>query len=264
MKAYVAPVAFAVLVALGACTSRPLPKPVVSDRQVTPREVSPGDSISVAFKLGIKDPSAVERVFVRGLPENTELAGTKVDLPLPDGQSTSYSAQIELTAPATDGQYNLELVLNTSDKTYFAPLGSLAIRDVPSRILYTQFLPGSHISSDCSLGTKLLEFQYAVADDNGAADFVGAALMARTIGSKDLVFFPHWEPVATLGGKPGIFLEPPSKDTVTEELVTSDIRIHCKLPEASLYEFEVQGQSVSRLTGKSTAIGSDPARYYVE
>ena len=205
-----------------------------------------------------------ERVFVRGLPENTVLAGTNIDLDLPDGQSTFYAAQITLVAPVTDGQYNLELVLNTSDKTYFAPLGSLAVRDVPSRILYTQFLPGSHVADDCSLGTKLLEFQYAVADDNGASDFVGATLLARNIGSKDLVFFPHWEPSTPLGGKPGIFLEPPTNDTDTEELVKSDIRIHCKLPAASLYEFEVQGQSVSRLTGKSTPIGSDPARYYVE
>ena len=49
-----------------------------------------------------------------------------------------------------------------------------------------------------------------------------------------------------------------------QELVSSDIRIFCKMPEATLHEYVVKGQSVSRLTGKSTMIDSDPARYYVE
>jgi hypothetical protein len=264
MRANFAPLVIALIMALSACAKAPEIKPVVSDRQVTPREISPGESIMVSFRLGTEDPAVVERIYIRGLPENTLAAGTQTDLPLPNGPFIDYAYPVELRVPAMDGQYNLELVLETSGKTYFAPLGTLAIRDTPSRILYTQFLPGSHAADDCSLGTKLLEFQYAVADDNGAADFVGATLVAKDTESKNLVFFPHWEPVANLGGKPGIFLTPPAQNDVKQELVTSDIRIHCKVPEASLYEYVVHGQSVSRLTGQSTEIGGGPARYYVE
>ncbi len=264
MKEYFAPFALSIVLTLSACASQPDPRPIVSDRQLSPREISPGESIKVSFNLEVKEPGAVERIFVRGLPKNTILVGTQTELRLPDGQSTPYSSQIEVRAPAADGQYNLELVLEASGKTYFAPLGSLAIRDTPSRILYAQFLPGSHAAADCSLGTKLLEFEYAVADDNGASDFVAPALLAMDTGSKNFVFFPHWEPITWLDGKQGIALDLPTTDSVKEELVSSDIRILCEVPKATLYEYVVKGQSVSRLTGKSTTIGSDPARYYVE
>lgn len=172
MKAYFAPFALIVVLALSACASPPETRPIVSDRHISPQEISPGQRITVEFNLEMKEPDAVKRVFVRGLPMNTVLAGTQIDLPLPDRESTPYKAEIEVLAPATDGHYNLELVFETSGKTNFAPLGSLAIRDVPSRILYSQFVSGSHAAADCSVETKLLEFEYVVTDDNGASDFV--------------------------------------------------------------------------------------------
>ena len=39
---------------------------------------------------------------------------------------------------------------------------------------------------------------------------------------------------------------------------------HSTAPPAPVADYVVKGQSVSRLTGKSTTIGGDPARYYVE
>jgi hypothetical protein len=236
----------------------------VSDRQLSPREVSPGEKIDISFNLEGSDPAAVERVYVRGLPKNSVLAGTRTELPLPAGPNTLYAEQIELNAPASDGQYNIELVFETTGKTYFAPLGSLAVRDTPSRILYSQFLPGSHRVTSCLAGTKLVEFEYTVSDDNGASDFAVPTLFALDGTSKDFVFFPHWQPMSWSGGSPGLVLERPRSDRVKEELVSSDIRIHCDVPQASLHEYVVKGQSVSRLTGKSTTIGSDPVRYYVE
>jgi len=264
MKAYFAPFALIVVLALTACASPPEIRPVVSDRQISPQEISPGQRITVAFNLEVKEPDAVKRVFIRGLPKNTVLAGTQIDLPLPDRQSTPYEAEIEVLAPAADGQYSLELVFETSAKTYFAPLGSLAIRDIPSRIIYSQFVPGSHAATDCSLHTKLLKFEYAVADDNGASDFVAPTLFPMDAGSKALVFYPHWQPITWLLGRPGIVLDRPTTDSVKRELVSSDIRILCNVPQATLHEYVVKGQNGSRLTGKSTTIGSDPARYYVE
>lgn len=264
MKHYVTAIALIIALALSACASPPETRPIVSDRQLSPREISPGDSITIAFKLQVPDPSAVERVRIRGLPKNTRAAGTRTRLPLPSEKTTAYKAEIEVLVPAADGNYSLDLVFETSEKTYVAPLGSLAIRDTPSRILYTQFLPGNHAAANCRAGTKLLALEYTVTDDNGASDFVAPTLVAANPDSKKFVFFPHWEPINWLGDKPGIMLERPKKSTAKEELVKSAIRIHCKVPKASHYEYVIRGQSVSRLTGKSTPAGSDPARYYVE
>jgi hypothetical protein len=79
-----------------------------------------------------------------------------------------------------------------------------------------------------------------------------------------LVFFPHWESLAWLKGEPGIVLNQPSKDTVKEEIVSSDIRIFCDLPAKNLFEFVVNGRNVSKVTGRSTTIKSDWVRYYIE
>ncbi len=266
MKEYFAPFALGIVLVLSACASQPETRPVVRDPRLSPREVSPGESIEVSFHLDVQEPAAVERVYIRGLPKNTVLVGTQTEFPLPDGQSTPYASQIEVRAPAADGHYNLGLVIETSRKAYSVPLGSLAIRDAPSRILYTQFLPGNHTAADCSLGakTKLLKFEYTVTDDNGASDFVAPTLFAKDTGSKNFVFFPHWEPITWSDGKQGIVLAPPTTDSVKEQLVSSDIRIHCKMPQATLYEYVVKGQSISRLTGKPKIVASDPARYYVE
>lgn len=264
MKDHLAAIALCTVLALSACARQVESPPIVSDGGISPREISPGDSIRVSFGLGVNDPAAVERIYVRGLPKNTVLAGTQTELSPPDRQKTPYASQIEVRAPAADGQFNLELVIETSGKTYVAPLGSLAIRDTPSRVLYTQFLPGSHAAADCWLGTRLVKFEYAVEDDNGASDFAAPTLVAMDTGSKDFVFFPNWEPIAWLGDKEGIGLSRPSTDSVKKELVTNEIRINCRMPQATLYEYVVNGQSVSRLTGKSTLAGSDPARYYVE
>jgi hypothetical protein len=253
-----------IALALSACASPPETRPVVSDRELSPREIFPGDSITVAFKLQVTDPATVESVRIRGLPENSLGAGTRTQMPLPSENNTIYRTEIEVRAPAEDGNYSLDLVFETSKKTYVAPLGSLAIRDTPSRILYTQFLPGNHAASQCRAGTRLLSLEYTVTDDNGAADFVAPTLVAANDKSKKFVFFPHWEPINWLGDKPGIKLKRPTTSAEKEELVKSDIRIHCKMPESTLYEYVVRGQSVSRLTGKATPAGSNPARYYVE
>jgi len=264
MKATFALLVLGVALLLAACASGPEVRPTVGDRDLLPREISPGDTVEVSFSLEVEDPAAVERIYLRGLPKNTLLAGTQTEMPLPERQETPYKQPVQVQIPAADGHYNLELVFETTGKTYVAQLGSLAIRDMPSRILHSQFLPGSHDVGDCQLGTKLLTLEYAVADDNGASDFVAPTLLPIDKGSNDFVFFPHWEPITWLGGKPGIVLAPPTDSAEPQELVTSDIRIHCEMPRATLYQYEIKGQSVSRLTGKSTNTGGDPARYYVK
>ncbi len=45
--------------------------------------------------------------------------------------------------------------------------------------------------------------------------------------------------------------------------MSSDIRINCEMSTAKLYETEVKGQDLSRLTGKPTVVGSEPVRYYI-
>jgi hypothetical protein len=249
---------------LSACAvSQPEVPPTVTDAELSAREISPGDNLGVSFDLEVAEPTSIERIYLRGLPKNSLFAGTQTDLHLPSEQRTSYDVQIVLEIPATSGQYNMELVVETTGKTYSAPLGALAVRDTPSRIVHAQFVPGSHAASDCYMNTKLLALEYTVVDDNGASDFVVPALVPASQDTEDLVFFPHWESIGWLGGKQGIMLNRPTSDMVKEQLVSSDIRINCEMSTAKLYETAVKGQDLSRLTGKPTVVGSEPVRYYI-
>jgi hypothetical protein len=256
--------AAALALALAGCASQPITPPTVADAQFSSNEVSPGDSVQVSFTLDLDDPASVERVYLRGLPKNTVLAGTRTELDLPTAPSSAYASDITIERPAADGQYPLELVIETSERAFVAPLGTLAISDTPSRIVHAQFVGGSHAADDCLASTKLLSLEYTVADDNGASDFVAPAVAAVNPEAEGLVFFPRWEPVAWLDGKPGINLNRPTQDTVEQELVSSDIRINCAVATDQLYEFVIQGQDVSRSTGKSELIASQIVTYYVE
>ncbi len=249
---------------LSACTAQPEVPPTVVDAELSAREISPGGILGISFDLEVADPNSIERIYLRGLPKNTVLAGTQTELRLPGEQMTSYDVQIVLETPASDGQYNLELVIEMPAKNYIALLGALAVRDAPSRIIHAQFVPGSHAAEDCGSSTKLLALEYIVVDENGASDFVAPALVPASKSTEDLVFFPHWESIGWLGGEQGILLNQPTSDTVQEQLVSSDIRIFCGMASAKLYETTVKGQDISRLTGKSTVVGSEPVRYYVE
>ena len=254
---------FGVLVA-AACAKQPDPPPTVTDAKLSTLEVSPGESFELTFGLKVADPEAVERIHVRGLPENTIFAGTKTELPPPLGYDTPYAERIVVEMPAADGVFALEIVIETPERTFVAPLGLLTIRDTPSKILHAQFKNGSHAAADCLGTTKLIELKYAVADDNGAADFSSPIISAVNEEAKDLVFFPHWAPVAWLNDEPGILLNKPGHDWAKEEIVSSEIRIVCGVREKSLYEFVVKGRNVSKVTGRSTTIKSESVRYYVE
>lgn len=264
MKKCFSVLALCVGAGLAACAVQPELPPTVVDAQLSSREISPGDSLGIAFDLEVAEPGAIERISLRGLPKNTVLAGTETELPIPSDRRTSYDSEIVVEKPAADGQYNLELVIETTGKTYVAPLGSLAIRDTPSRIIHAQFIPASHSAEDCALTTRLLQLEYTVADDNGASDFSAPTLVPISKDSEQLVFFPHWESINWLEGEQGIMLNRPTSDAVQEELVKSEIRIFCGMPAAKLYESEVKGQDVSRLTGESSVVGSGPVGYYVE
>jgi len=264
MKQYFLPFALGIALVTAGCATQPDAPPTVGNASLSTQEVLPGESFEVAFDLDVADPAEVDRVYVRGLPKNSLIAGTDADLDKPHAQSTRYETPILLKKPAADGQYNLELVVEMSGRSYVAPLGSLAVLDTPSRIVHAQFAQGSHASGDCFADTRLLELEYMVTDDNGAADFIAPAIAPADDRAEKLVFFPHWEPVTWLNGDSGIRLNQPRKDTVERELVTSDIRIHCSVENDNLFEFTVVGQNVSKLTGRSMTIDSEPVRYYVE
>ncbi len=256
--------AAALVFGLAGCANQPITPPTVADAKLSALEISPGESVAVSFTLDVAEPAAVKRLYLRGLPKNTLLAGTPTELDLPTAPSTAYATDLRIERPASDGQYSLELVIETPERRFVAPLGPLAIRDTPSRILHAQFVGGSHAAKNCLGKTKLLALEYTVADDNGAADFVAPAVSAVDQDAQDLVFFPRWEPVAWLDGAPGIGLNRPTQDTAETELVTSDIRINCSVPTDHLYEFVINGQNVSSASGESKIIGSEPVRYYVE
>ena len=268
MKVRLAPIATATAAALVlglvGCAKEPLPRPIIVDAQLLSHEISPGDSLGVTFTLEVAEPADVERVYLRGLPQNTLISGTRTEFNLPEAPSTAYAPEIRVERPASDGHYGLELVIETTEKTFVAPLGPLIIRDTPSRILHAQFVGGSHAAKNCRTKTKLLALEYIVADDNGAADFVVPTVSAVDQQAQDLVFFPKWEPVPWLDGTPGIGLNPPTRDTVETEIVSSDIRILCDASADYLYEFVINGQNVSGASGELKVFRSEPVRYYIE
>jgi len=264
MRQYVVPFAFGIALAITGCATQPDAPPTVANAGLSTHEVLPGDTFEVSFDLDVADPAEVERVYVRGLPKNSLIAGTATDLDRPHAQSTTYQTPILLEKPAADGQYNLELVVEMTGRSYVAPLGSLAVLDAPSRIVYAQFAEGSHAAGDCYSDTRLLALEYTVEDDNGAADFVAPAIAPADERAEKLVFFPHWQPVTWLNGDAGIRLNQPRQDTVEREMVSSDIRIYCSVEGDNLFEFTLIGQDVSKLTGQSTPIEGQLVRYYVE
>ena len=144
MAKCLASMALGVVLTVSACASQPESPPTVGQAALSTREISPGEDFVVSFNLIVTDPAEVERIYLRGLPKNSLLAGTQTDLRLPEAPDTLYESLIVVQKPAADGQYNLELVIERSGQAFIAPLGPLAIRDTPSRILHAQFVRGSH------------------------------------------------------------------------------------------------------------------------
>lgn len=249
---------------LTACVARPETPPTVVDAEMSNEQLDPGDSFDLTFTLKTEEYQKVERVYLRGLPKNSVLAGTKTELAAPEGPVTNYDETITLQKPAADGLYEIELVVDYESIVFTAPVGSLEVNDIPSQITYSQFVPGSHVAADCYTPTRLLELQYTVFDENGAADMVSPVMTADASGHQDLVFFPHWEAVSWQGEAKGIVLKRPSDENSQEELVVDDVRINCEMPSQSLYDFKIMGQNVANPDGTSAIVESTSFRYYVE
>ncbi|MDX1710202.1 MAG: hypothetical protein R3316_03590 [Rhodovibrionaceae bacterium] len=249
---------------LSACASKPPTPPTVIDATLSRDVLAPGESFNVSFTLDTVAPEQVERVFVRGLPANTLAAGTQIDLARPQTRSTPYDTQIGVLAPAADGTYNLELVVATEDRNYVVPLGQMSISDLPSRFAYAQLTPGSHKAARCQLNTRLVKLEYAIIDGNGATDFTAPVMIPSSPEARDLIFFPRFEQIAWAEGEQGIVLQRPKNPNVIEELVTTDIRVNCRMRPGSSYEFMLMGQNISRLNGRTTRVKSDTFRYFVE
>jgi hypothetical protein len=252
------------VLALSSCANKPSTPPTVINAELSRDTLAPGESFNISFTLDLVAPQDVERVFVRGLPANTVAAGTQVDLALPQTGNTAYNTQIGVLAPAADGTYNLELVVSMPDRNYVVPLGLMSITDLPSRFAYAQFTPGSHEAEDCQLNTRLVELEYAVIDGNGATDFTAPVMTPKSPDAKELVFFPRFETIAWAEDQEGVVLNRPSDSNVIEELVSTDIRVNCRLSAGNSYEFQLMGQNISRINGSVTRIKSDTVRYFVE
>jgi hypothetical protein len=249
---------------LAACTARPETPPTVVDAQLSKAEVDPGDSFNLSFTLKTDEHEKVERIYLRGLPENSVQAGTTTELATPEGAVTAYDQTITMEKPAADGLYELSLVIDYDSVIFTAPVGSLAVNDIPSQITYSQFVPGSHVAADCYTPTKLLQLEYTVYDENGAADMVSPVMITDDSNHKDLVFFPHWEAVPWQSESKGIHLKRPTNANSQEEFVVDDVRINCEMPSKSLYDFKIMGQNVANPDGSSEVVESASFKYYVE
>ena len=252
------------IVLLAACVARPETPPTVVDAKLSTTQIDPGDSFNLSFTLKTDEYDKVKRVYIRGLPKNSVLAGTTTELAVPDSPVTAYDQTIALQMPAADGLYEVAVVVDYDSVSFSAPAGILEVNDIPSQITYSQFVPGSHVAKDCYTPTRLLELQYTVFDENGAADMASPVMTASDAGHEDLVFFPHWEAVPWQDGSEGIVLNRPSDENSLNELVVDDVRINCEMPSKSLYEFKIKGQNVAVRAGSPVVIESAPIKYYVE
>jgi hypothetical protein len=249
---------------LAACVARPDTPPTVVDAKLSTAQLDPGESFNLSFTLKTEEFDRVKRVYLRGLPKNSVLAGTTTELAVPESPITNYDETIILQKPAADGLYEVVLVVDYNSVSFTAPAGILEVNDIPSQITYSQFVPGSHVASDCSTPTRLLELQYTVFDENGAADMVSPVMTADASGHESLVFFPHWEAVPWQDESKGIVLKRPSDENSQEEFVVDDVRINCEMPSKSLYDFKIKGQNVAKPKGSSVAVESASFKYYVE
>ena len=152
---------------LAACVARPETPPTVVDAKLSTDQIDPGDSFNLSFTLNTDEYDKVERVYIRGLPKNSVLAGTTTELAVPESPVTAYDQTITLQMPAADGLYDVAVVVDYGSVTFSAPAGILEVNDIPSQVTYSQFVPGSHAAEDCYTPTRLLELQYTVFDENG-------------------------------------------------------------------------------------------------
>ena len=249
---------------LAACVARPETPPTVVDAKMSKAEIDPGESFDLSFKLKSEEYEKVERVYLRGLPENSVMAGTTTELAVPESSETAYDQTITLEKPAADGLYEISLVIDYDSVVFTAPVGTLEVNDIPSQITYSQFVPGSHVAADCYTPTKLLQLEYTVFDENGAADMVSPVMTTDDTKHKDLVFFPHWEAVPWQSESKGIHLKRPTDANSQEEFVVDDVRINCEMPSKSLYDFKIMGQNVANPEGSSAVVESESFKYYVE
>jgi hypothetical protein len=249
---------------LAACVARPETPPTVVEAKLSTAQLDPGGNFNLSFTLKTEEYDKVKRVYIRGLPKNSVLAGTTTELAVPGNSVTAYDETITLQRPAADGLYEVAVVVDYGSVSFSAPAGVLEVNDIPSQITYSQFVPGSHIAANCSTPTRLLKLQYTVVDDNGAADMVSPVMTAAEAAHGDLVFFPHWEAVSWQDETKGIVLKRPSDENSQEELVVDNVRINCEMPSKSLYDFKIKGQNVASPKGSSVVVESASFNYYVE
>ncbi len=80
--------ALGVVLTVSACASQPESPPTVGQAALSTREISPGEGFVVSFNLIVTDPAEVERIYLRGLPKNSLLAGKQTELRLPEAPNS--------------------------------------------------------------------------------------------------------------------------------------------------------------------------------
>lgn len=238
--------------------------PSVRVAAVSPQAIFPGDQVDISYTLQYNGAwSDIERIELKGLPDNTQAAGTQAGIPIPAANTRAATAPILVQAPAADGLYSLSVTVTyNGGQQVTLPVGQLRINDAPSKIEFAQFEPGSHRVSACN---NLLngQFKYAVFDRNGANDFENPRLyMLSSEPPTQIALLFEQDNLTTVRGQPALKLNEPTKSDSTRELVTTQMSINCDGPAPVKWTWQVEGISQFGTAGPPARVGSEPIQYF--
>ncbi|MFQ5972063.1 MAG: hypothetical protein ACE5Q3_06985, partial [Alphaproteobacteria bacterium] len=247
--------ALAILV-LAACArdAGPFPTgPSLYNVSIKPANVDPGHSFEVSFRIDYDGPwDDISNVTLVGLPDNTVAAGTITHLNLPAARGEPSKTVVFLNKPAADGIYPLELHVNVENgaNLVFRGLGPLVVNDVPARLAFAGFDPSTHSVRECSDGYRTVVLNYVAADDNGASDVSDPRIAAIS-------------PVGLLSvdGVP-LALNTPRRNDVVEDLVTSEVKVNCRVKAPQLWHWTLQATDEDTPREEKRDTNQTVAAYY--
>ncbi len=224
--------ATAVVLVTAACAANPFPSPKITDLEVGPATIKPGEAVTFRFTMEYDGPwTDIERIELTGLPANTLAADTVTRINVPAAAGEVAETVILVNKPAKDGVYPLKFRVSVrgSPGVNVGGVGPITITDVPARFEFASFEPSSHSIVGCAGLRKFVTLKYLAFDENGAADIT--------------------DPQITAVEPAGLFEAPlplraPKDANVIKELVTTPVAVNCDARAPQVWEWTLRAINV--------------------
>lgn len=180
--------------------------------------IDPGGAIRVTYSIAYSGSwTDIRSVYLAGLPPNSPANST---LPIPSGSGVQQVANVNVSAPARDGDFPLQIWVDYGG-TFAATtgIGTLRVNNIPSMLDNIRLTPNTHKISDCGpiLPARFpLSVEYTVTDKNGARDVYNVLIRSIT---------PVADPL--IAGSPPMSLSPPTRDNAVQETVSTALDVLC-------------------------------------